>query len=120
MPHGISLDREGNIWLTDVALQQVFRFKRDDLEKPDLVLGEPFQPGRDWNHFCLPTDVVVASTGLVYISDGYCNSRILILSPSGKVLSEIGIKGFLSFVFLFRISISHFFSQLSSFYFPRR
>ena len=92
LPHGISLDKEGNIWLTDVALQQVFRFKKDDLDKPDLILGQPFQPGHDFHHFCLPTDVAVASSGLVYISDGYCNRRILIVSPSGTVLDEIGIK----------------------------
>jgi peptidylamidoglycolate lyase len=55
MPHGISIDPQGNIWLTDVALHQVFRFKRDQLNEPDLVLGERFVPGDDSKHFCKPT-----------------------------------------------------------------
>ena len=55
MPHGISVDPQGNVWLTDVALHQVFRFKRDQYDKPDLVLGERFVPGNDDKHFCKPT-----------------------------------------------------------------
>lgn len=55
MPHGISVDPQGNVWLTDVALHQVFRFKRDQDDKPDLVLGERFVPGNDDKHFCKPT-----------------------------------------------------------------
>ncbi|KAI1296749.1 Peptidyl-alpha-hydroxyglycine alpha-amidating lyase 2 [Halotydeus destructor] len=91
MPHGISIDVEGNIWLTDVALHQVFRFRHDDLNEPNLVLGEPFVPGNDFGHFCKPTDIAVSSTGMVYISDGYCNSRIVIADASGRVLGQIGI-----------------------------
>ena len=40
MPHGLSFDPDGNAWLTDVALHQVFRFNKNDLKAPDLVLGE--------------------------------------------------------------------------------
>lgn len=93
MPHGISLDSDGNVWLTDVVRHQVFRYKRDSYSKPDLVLGEAFIPGRDDRHFCMPTDVVVSTSGIVYISDGYCNSRILIVSSQGELLDEIGLEG---------------------------
>lgn len=85
MPHGISVDLEGNVWVTDVALHQVFRFIHGSWDSPDLVLGEAFVPGNDLNHFCMPTDVAISSSGTVYISDGYCNSRILVLSASGVV-----------------------------------
>lgn len=30
MPHGISVDDHDNVWLTDVALQQVYKFSPDD------------------------------------------------------------------------------------------
>ncbi|RWS17219.1 peptidyl-alpha-hydroxyglycine alpha-amidating lyase 2-like protein [Dinothrombium tinctorium] len=90
MPHGISLDPEGNVWVTDVALHQVFRFKKGIWDKPDLVLGQAFVPGNDHKHFCKPTDVAISSSGIVYISDGYCNSRIVILDANGQVLREIG------------------------------
>lgn len=88
LPHGISVDPQGNLWLTDVALHQAFRYKNNNFEQADLVLGERFVPGSDHGHFCKPTDVAVASTGTVYISDGYCNSRIVVFTPNGHYLTE--------------------------------
>ncbi|KAH9393175.1 hypothetical protein TYRP_022036 [Tyrophagus putrescentiae] len=90
MPHGISVDPQGNIWLTDVALHQAFRFKKNNFDVADLVLGERFVPGSDDKHFCKPTDVAISSTGVVYVSDGYCNSRVAIFSARGAYLTEIG------------------------------
>ncbi len=29
MPHGLTVDRDDNVWLTDVGLQQVFKFSPD-------------------------------------------------------------------------------------------
>jgi len=91
LPHGISVDPQGNIWLTDVALHQVFRFKRDQLDEPDLTLGERFVPGADEKHFCKPTDIAISSSGMVYISDGYCNSRVMIFSPEGHFITQFGL-----------------------------
>ncbi|XP_013780668.1 peptidyl-alpha-hydroxyglycine alpha-amidating lyase 2-like [Limulus polyphemus] len=91
MPHGLTIDKNNNTWLTDVALHQVFKFKPGASE-PDLVLGQRFVPGNDESHFCKPTDVAVASSGKFYVSDGYCNSRILMFSPSGQLLKEFGKK----------------------------
>ncbi|XP_054159398.1 peptidyl-alpha-hydroxyglycine alpha-amidating lyase 2-like [Oppia nitens] len=90
VPHGISVDPQGNVWLTDVALHQVFRFKSDQLAEPDLVLGERFVPGNDDKHFCKPTDVAISSSGMIYISDGYCNSRIMMFSPEGHFVGQFG------------------------------
>jgi len=28
MPHGITIDRQGNVWVTDVAMHQVFKVKK--------------------------------------------------------------------------------------------
>lgn len=56
-----------------------------------LTLGEAFTPGSDRGHFCQPTDVAVdPSTGAVFVSDGYCNSRILKFSSDGSYMSEWG------------------------------
>jgi len=92
MPHGLSYDNDGNAWTTDVALHQVFRFNKNDLKKPDLVLGQRFVPGDDASHFCKPTDVQVSSeTKLVYISDGYCNRRIVVFDYEGKFVKQFGL-----------------------------
>ncbi|XP_042588054.1 peptidyl-glycine alpha-amidating monooxygenase B-like [Cyprinus carpio] len=91
MPHGITTDKDDNYWVTDVALHQVFKLSSDGKDRQLLVLGEAFEPGSDKKHFCQPTDVAVDPvTGNVYVSDGYCNSRILKFSPEGKYISHWG------------------------------
>ncbi|XP_053147344.1 peptidyl-glycine alpha-amidating monooxygenase isoform X4 [Hemicordylus capensis] len=91
LPHGLSIDKNGNYWVTDVALHQVFKLASHGVESPLLTLGMALQPGSDNNHFCQPTDVVVdPHTGSIYISDGYCNSRIVQFSPSGKFIMQWG------------------------------
>ncbi|XP_071437773.1 peptidyl-glycine alpha-amidating monooxygenase isoform X5 [Pithys albifrons albifrons] len=90
LPHGLSIDKNGNYWVTDVALHQVFKLGADD-KQPLLTLGVALQPGSDKNHFCQPTDVAVdPTTGSVYVSDGYCNSRIVQFSPNGLYLMQWG------------------------------
>ncbi|KAK2490381.1 hypothetical protein MC885_016834, partial [Smutsia gigantea] len=91
LPHGLSVDKEGNYWVTDVALHQVFKLEPNSKEGPLLILGWSMQPGSDQNHFCQPTNVAVdPDTGAVYVSDGYCNSRIVQFSPSGKFITQWG------------------------------
>ncbi|XP_078221242.1 peptidyl-glycine alpha-amidating monooxygenase isoform X8 [Callithrix jacchus] len=91
LPHGLSIDKDGNYWVTDVALHQVFKLDPNNKEGPTLILGRSMQPGSDQNHFCQPTDVAVdPGTGAIYVSDGYCNSRIVQFSPSGKFITQWG------------------------------
>ncbi|XP_044876745.1 peptidyl-glycine alpha-amidating monooxygenase isoform X2 [Mauremys mutica] len=90
LPHGLSIDKDGNYWVTDVALHQVFKLGVRDKE-PLLILGRSLQPGSDKNHFCQPTDVAVDPvTGNIYVSDGYCNSRIAVFSPNGMFIMQWG------------------------------
>uniref|UniRef100_K9IZN9 Putative peptidylglycine alpha-amidating monooxygenase n=1 Tax=Desmodus rotundus TaxID=9430 RepID=K9IZN9_DESRO len=91
LPHGLSVDKDGNYWVTDVALHQVFKLDPNSKEGPLLILGRSMQPGSDENHFCQPTDVAVdPDTGTIYVSDGYCNSRIVQFSPSGQFITQWG------------------------------
>ncbi|XP_069631822.1 peptidyl-glycine alpha-amidating monooxygenase isoform X7 [Haliaeetus albicilla] len=90
LPHGLSIDKNGNYWVTDVALHQVFKLGAHDKE-PLLILGVALQPGSDRNHFCQPTDVAVDPiTGSIYISDGYCNSRVIQFTPKGLYVMQWG------------------------------
>ncbi|XP_047587671.1 peptidyl-glycine alpha-amidating monooxygenase isoform X15 [Lutra lutra] len=91
LPHGLSVDKDGNYWVTDVALHQVFKLDPNSEGSPLLVLGRSMQPGSDQNHFCQPTDVAVdPDTGTIYVSDGYCNSRIVQFSPTGEFITQWG------------------------------
>ncbi|XP_039904663.1 peptidyl-glycine alpha-amidating monooxygenase isoform X1 [Simochromis diagramma] len=91
LPHGITADKENNYWVTDVALHQVLKVSSDGKDKTLMALGEAFIPGSDNNHFCQPTDVAVdTESGNIFVSDGYCNARIIKFSADGKYLSEWG------------------------------
>lgn len=53
-----------------------------------LTLGEEFVSGDDPFHFCRPTDVATLYDGTIYVSDGYCNSRIVYFSKQGTYRGE--------------------------------
>ena len=91
MPHGLEIDKEDNIWITDVGLHQVIKYDSNGNEL--MVLGKEYTPGKDSLHFNLPTDVAVSENGYFYVSDGYGNSRIIKFSSKGEYLFEWGIFG---------------------------
>ena len=70
MPHGLTIDPSGNIWITDVAMHQVFKFSPGNHKEPVLKLGVPFETGSDNRHFCKPAAVAVDHDGYFYIADG--------------------------------------------------
>ena len=91
MPHGLEIDKEDNIWVTDVGLHQVIKYDSNGNEL--MVLGKEYTPGKDSLHFNLPTDVAVSENGSFYVSDGYGNSRIIKFSSEGEYLFEWGVFG---------------------------
>ncbi|MGB2242837.1 MAG: peptidyl-alpha-hydroxyglycine alpha-amidating lyase family protein [Flavobacteriaceae bacterium] len=91
MPHGLEVDHQDHIWVTDVALHQVFKFNAEG--ELLLKLGEERVAGDDSAHFNLPTDVAVAKDGSFYVSDGYGNSRVVKFSKEGEFLMQWGALG---------------------------
>lgn len=91
MPHGLTVDHEGNLWLTDVGLHQVFRCTPEG--RVLRTLGEAGVPGSDSAHFNLPTDVAVLRDGSFYVSDGYRNTRVVKFAADGSFAFEWGRKG---------------------------
>lgn len=91
MPHGLTVDAEGMLWLTDVGLHQVFRCTPEG--QVLLTLGEAGVPGADHAHFNLPTDVAVLGDGSFYVSDGYKNTRVVKFTAAGRFEREWGSKG---------------------------
>jgi peptidylamidoglycolate lyase len=91
MPHGLTVDHQNNVWVTDVSLQEVFKFSHDG--KLIMKIGITRETGSDSLRFNRPTDVAVTPDGSFYVSDGYLNSRIVKFSAEGKYLFEWGTKG---------------------------
>lgn len=93
LPHGLTVDADNNVWVTDVALHQVFKFSQGG-GKPLLTLGVAFMPGNDDDHFCKPSAVAVMSNGDFFVSDGYCNTRIIKFDKNGNFLIQWGRNSF--------------------------
>jgi peptidylamidoglycolate lyase len=92
IPHGLSVDPQDNVWVTDVGSQQIHKLSHED-GAALLSIGEPGVQGDDQNHFALPSDVSFSKDGGIYVSDGYVNTRVVKYSPSGKYEFEWGTPG---------------------------
>ncbi len=90
-PHGLTVDSEDNIWVTDNKSHLVSKFSHEG--KPMMTLGSKGVAGQDGNHFMGPTDVAVSPNGDIYVTDGYGNSRVAKFDKNGKFLLEWGRKG---------------------------
>ena len=95
-PHGIRVDRNGFLWITDGRAgggkgQQVFKF--DPSGKLVMTLGTAGVSGEGPDTFNGPTDVAVAQNGDVFVSDGHVNNRIVKFSKDGKFIKAWGKKG---------------------------
>lgn len=87
MPHGLSIDPQGKVWITDVAHEQVFRFSPEGVQ--ELVIGERGVTRQDAGHFGRPADVAFLGER-VLIADGYVNTRVAEFSPDGTFIRDWG------------------------------
>lgn len=110
-PHGLYVDKDNNIWVTDlqsnqdpaarrgqplpktaaplpVAGAQVLKFSPRG--KLLLRLGTPGVYGNDETHFSQPSDVVTADNGDIFVADAHdstpSNNRIVKFDKNGKFI----------------------------------
>ncbi len=88
--HSLRVDRSGFIWTTDVQGHQVKKFRADGTLLMTLGSGIP---GDGLDTFNMPTDVVVAPNGDVFVTDGYKNQRVMKFNKDGKFIKTWGTKG---------------------------
>lgn len=112
-PHGIAVDREGNIWVTDCACtgtaeqratksasgapmgHQVFKFSPDGVLL--LTLGKA-GGARAPEYLYQPNDVLIAASGEILVAEGHsssatANARIVVFDGEGTFLRAFGTKG---------------------------
>ena len=98
--HGMTVDREGNVWATDAQAkdgkgQQVFKFSPEG--KVLLTLGKAGVAGEGNDVFSGPADVVVAGNGDIFVADGHVAGtaigRIVKFSKSGTFIKAWGKRG---------------------------
>lgn len=90
-PHGMRVDHDDNIWITDIKQHVVRKFTPTG--EPLLVLGTLGTPGSGDREFNEPTDIAFGAKGIVYVSDGYVNTRVMTFAPDGKLLKIWGKPG---------------------------
>ena len=98
-PHGGTVDRQGNLWMTDAGSapgkgHQAFKFSPDG--KILMTLGKAGVSGSGPSLFDQPTDVVVAPNGDLFITDSHRNgknNRVMHFTEDGKFVKEWGRKG---------------------------
>jgi sugar lactone lactonase YvrE len=110
VPHGLYVDRDGNVWVTDWSSNggaqngavrdstkghQVMKFSPDG--KLLLTLGKP-GGGRGEEYFWQPNAVIVAPNGDIFVAEGHSSNatatgRVLKFDKSGKFLRSFGSWG---------------------------
>jgi sugar lactone lactonase YvrE len=98
-PHGLHVDRDGNVWATDGGGkdgkgQQVLKFSPDG--KVLMTLGKAGVAGDGGDTFNRPSDVIVAPDGDIFVADGHgadSNARIVKFSADGKFIKAWGGHG---------------------------
>ena len=105
-PHGLHIDFEGNVWVTDGEGpdgedprrdgkgHQVFKFSPEG--NVLMTLGKPGVAGDGHYEFNQPSSVLVAPDGNIFVGDGHggaSNSRIMKYSASGEFLTSWGSQG---------------------------
>jgi len=113
-PHGMTVDRQGNVWVADLQsnfdrpappggvrpppapagtpLHGAVVMKFSPEGKLLLTLGTPGVMGNDATHLSQPSDVAVADDGTIFVADGHdsqpSNHRIVKFAPDGTFLKE--------------------------------
>ena len=98
-PHGIRVDGDGNIWVTDGRAAdgrglQVIKYAPDGAEL--MRLGQAGIAGAGPNQFSGPTDVAIAADGSIFVTDGHeteSNHRVMKFSADGEFLLSFGEYG---------------------------
>ena len=98
-PHGATVDRDGNLWLTDARGEngkghQVFKFSPEG--KVLMTLGRAGVSGSGPDLFDQPTDVVIAPNGDIFVTDSHRNgknNRVVRFAKDGRFVKEWGKKG---------------------------
>jgi sugar lactone lactonase YvrE len=98
-PHGLGVDGDGNVWVTDGKAgdgkgETAIKFAPDG--RVLMTLGTPGVAGNGPNQLNGPSDVLVAPNGDIFVADGHgegTNDRIVKYSPDGKFLKTWGHHG---------------------------
>ena len=97
-PHGIFIDSDDNIWLSEKQRHIVTKHNQSgeilmELGNRDWAAVTNTWDGRHGEPFNSPTGIAIGSSGKIYVSDGYGNRRIHRFSADGELEMNWGVPG---------------------------
>jgi DNA-binding beta-propeller fold protein YncE len=90
IPHGIRVDPVGNVWTIDAHTSIVTKYTKEGTKLLEISVGDIPDPNRP---FCGATDITFGPSGQIYVSDGYCNGRVIEYTADGKKVRAWGQRG---------------------------
>ncbi len=118
-PHGMDVDRQGNVWVADARSANEGELKKfpnsagkghavikfSPQGKVLMTLGTPGTPGNPPTHFTEPNDVLVAPNGSIFVAEAHNDQfldppgtggvgRISKFAPDGKFIKSWGKWGY--------------------------
>src|ERR1700684_3217911 len=99
--HSVRVEPQHNIWTVDEGTNMVTKFSPEGKvlmvlgRRPpavDGVVATPSGPNKPAEKyiFCRPTDVGWDPQGNIFVSDGYCNNRVVKFDKDGRFLAQAG------------------------------
>jgi hypothetical protein len=99
--HSVRVDKDDNIWTVDEGTNMVTKFSPDGKvlmvlgRRPPAVVGVQLappgaNPPAQKYIFCRPTDVGWDPQGNIFVSDGYCNNRVVKYDKDGRFVAQVG------------------------------
>ncbi len=90
-PHSLWIDENDHIYCGDTDDHTIRKFNTEG--EVLQTLGTPHQTGSPGMPFNRPTSAMVASSGDIFVSDGYGQRRVHRFSPKGELLLSWGEEG---------------------------
>jgi hypothetical protein len=100
--HSVRVDRQDNIWAVDEGTNVITKFdptgtkilmilghRPSQADGPYTTPHGPNPPDEKYT-LCRPTDIGWDMDGNIFVSDGYCNNRVIKYDRNGRFLAESG------------------------------
>lgn len=88
--HSGEVDWEGNVWVVERRNQRILKFE-PTLERVVMQLGTTGEAGNDATHFSDPSGISILRNGNIVVTDGYGNNRVVLFSPEGRFIRQVGL-----------------------------
>jgi len=99
--HSVRVDKDDNIWTVDEGTNLVTKFSPEGkvlmvigrrppaVDGPVVSASGPNPPAQKYI-LCRPSDVGFDPQGNIFVSDGYCNNRVVKYDKNGRFVAQVG------------------------------